>query len=323
MRTLPFSLLRTAALSALISLAGCGGGSSVGVGSNGGVVAPLPVPVVPAEPAPDAGAPLATGDVAQDLFNWFNFRREQLTLLPVRQNLRLDDAAQGHAEYQAINGILTHLQTVGQPGFTGVTQEDRIANAGYQFTQFPNAYGEVLAASTDPSGFNLAESLIAAIYHRYVVFEPVFTDAGTGAALGADGLAYVTANFAADGLGNGLGFGRAVVYPFPGQQGVPNVFLSDTESPDPVPGVNEVGYPVSIHGDIEASISVSRFTIRPRSGPLLPTRLLTNANDPATPRSAVALIPLTVLQPRTVYDVEFSGVVDNTPVDVTWSFATR
>lgn len=318
---LPHSVSRVLILSATLWLTGCGGGSdSRNVGSNVGVTIPLPAPD---DPLFDANAPAATGDVALDVLNWFNYRRFQLSLPPVQFDSRLDAAAQNHSEYQAINNVITHIQEVGRPAFTGVTQEDRMANAGYRFTRFPNAYGEVLAATTDPSGFNAAESLLTAIYHRFVVLEPEFTAGGTGAAVNSNGVLFVTANFTADGLGNGLGIGRAVVYPFPNQQAVPRVFFSNAETPDPVPGVDAVGYPVSIHADLEASIGVSRFTIRPRNGLPLPTTLLTSATDPATPPSAAAIIPLTVLLPRTIYDVEFDGVVDDSRISASWSFSTR
>jgi hypothetical protein len=318
----PSTFFRIVFLLSALSLAGCGGGDSDSrnVGNNAGVIAPLPPPV---DEVINPNAPLATGDVAIDALNWFSFRRQQIALPLLRFDTRLADAAQQHSEYQALNNVITHIQTVGRPGFSGVTQADRLANSGYAFTQFPNAFGEVLAATTDPSGFNVAESLIAAIYHRFVIFEPVFSEAGTGAATAAGGPIYFTGNFVANGLLGGLGIGRASTYPFPGQQAVPTVFFSDTESPDPVPGVDAVGYPISIHADLEATISVSRFTVRARNGPLLPTTLLTNASDSATPLSAVAIIPLTVLQPGAIYDVEFDGLIDNTPIAIAWSFTTR
>eukprot|EP01032_Pedospumella_encystans_P029741 gene29741-33577_t len=83
--------------------------------------------------------------------------------------------------------------------------------------------------------------------------EPVFREAGTGSATG-NGYTYFTADFATtNGYGAGVGRGKLVVYPAVNQTRVPLNFFSDTESPDPVPNQNEVGYPISVQGDISAA----------------------------------------------------------------------
>jgi hypothetical protein len=48
------------------------------------------------------------------------------------------------------------------------------------------------------------------------------------------------------------------------QTNVPPNFFSDNESPDPVPGQNEVGYPISVHGD--SNVTVQNFTVAARGG---------------------------------------------------------
>src|SRR5690606_37008380 len=104
---------------------------------------------------------------------------------------------------------------------------------------------------------------------------------------------------------------------------VPRNFFSDTEKPDPVPDRNEVGYPISVHANIDATIQVSSFTVRPRGGANLAVRLLTSANDaPRTGRSSAAIVPLARLAANTAYEVSFSGTVGGTPVSRAWSFTT-
>jgi hypothetical protein len=233
-----------------------------------------------------------------------------------------------HSEYQKTHNVITHEQTPGTAGFTGVTVGDRLAAAGYQFRS-AYAYGEVLSATSDTSGINAAEDLIAAIYHRFVILDPVFLQIGAGAATVRNGSTYFTTNFVADRLDAGLGAGRAIVYPFAGQQRVPRNFFSDHEVPDPVASRNEVGYPVSIHADITSTIDVTSFSIRPRGGNPLQVQLLQNrtspagAADPLTPPSAAAIIPLGVLSAGTTYDVQFIGTVDGVPVTREWSFTTQ
>ncbi|MBA5607349.1 CAP domain-containing protein [Duganella sp. FT3S] len=310
--------LPLAVLSLALALAACGGG---GGGGNGGASGNPPASSsnLPAEP----GAPALTGNAALDGFNWINFRRAQLGVAVLSRNSMLETAAQGHADYQRLNNTVTHIQTPGLPGFTGATLADRLANAGYVLVR-PYAYGEIISATNSTSGFVLAEELVTAIYHRFVMFEPVFKEMGTGAALTSGGYSYFTCDMAANnGNGMGLGGGRAVGYPVNGQTNVPTSFLSNNETPDPVPDLNEVGYPISMHADITATMTVQSFTVRPHGGTPLATRLLSHATDAETPTSAAAIVPLAVLQSGTTYDVAFSGAVDGVPLSRSWSFTTR
>jgi uncharacterized protein YkwD len=308
-----------------LALAACGGGgggggsSDVGAASNA-VNNPSGSPQTPVQ---ESGAPQATGDTATDGFNWANFRRQQLGLTVLSRNSLIDQAAQGHSNYQKTNVVITHEQTQGAPGFTGVTVRDRLAAAGYALTG-DYAYGEVISASGDTSGFSAAEDLITAIYHRFVMFQPTFREAGTGAATASGSYTYFTLNLASrNGLGSGLGKGRIVTYPADGQQNVLTIFYSDYETPDPVTDRNEVGYPVSVHADITSSVTVQSFTIAPRGGAPLPVRILSSATDANTTPSAAAIVPLVVLAAKTTYDVQFIGTVDGAAVNRSWAFTTR
>lgn len=332
-----------------LALGGCGGG-----GGDGGsaMVDPAPVgntppaptqpsqpatpanpnPLTPAPPVPDVpvtpgapNAPVLTGNIAADGREWINYRRNLIGMSTLTRNTNVDIAAQGHSDYQRINDTITHDQTPGRQGFTGANLADRLQSAGYVFnTSRSRAYGEVISATNNGSGQYMAEELITAIYHRFVIFEPVFKEIGTGAATTAQGYNYFTANFTANnGYGTGLPGGQVAVWPFNGQNAVPRNFFSNTESPDPVPDRNEVGYPISVHANIDQTILVTSFTVRPRGGADMSVRLLTNANDTHTGRSSAAIVPLAPLSANTVYDVSFAGSVGGAPVSRTWSFTTR
>lgn len=309
--TVPGTLL--AALLAAV-LAACGGG---GDGN------PSPAaPASPVVPAGQPGAPVATGDTAADGIAWFNYRRSQVGLATLARNAAIDAAAAGHSNYLRLNNTVAHDQVRGNPGFTGVAAGDRLAAAGYRIAG-QSAYGEVISAAADRSGFFHAEELIAAIYHRFLIFEPVFREMGAGASSTAN-YTYFTTNFAAsNGYGAGLARGSVAVYPANGQAAVPVRFLSDSESPDPVPNQNEVGYPISVHANISSTVAVSSFTVRPRGGSDLPVRLLAKAVDAHTPPSAAAIVPLARLNAGTTYEVSFSGTVDSVPVSRNWSFTTQ
>lgn len=303
--------LATCVMAALLSACGGGGGSSPPVTQP-----PVTPPVTP------PGAPVATGDTATDGYNWINYRRTGIGLSALARNARLDTAAAGHSNYLRLNNTVSHDQVAGRQGYTGATLQQRLTAAGYTLSN-PYAFGEVISAANDRSGFYHAEELIAAIYHRFVILEPVFREAGTGASSSSN-YTYFTADFAASGgYGPGLGRGRIATYPSDGQVMVPTTFLSDTESPDPVPNQNAVGYPVSVHADITATITVTSFTMRPRNGAQMTTRLLSSATDAHTSSHAASIVPLTTLTANTIYDVSFSGTVDGTAVTRNWSFTTK
>ena len=313
--------LLTAAL-----IAGCGGGGDGGTtaseqSGNGA----SNTTSTPAALLAEAGAPQATGNMATDGLNWFNFRRQQMGLATITRNTQIDTAALNHSNYQALNDTITHDEVSGRRGFTGVSVLDRLRAAQFSVPASNYAYGEVISSTPDTNGFNAAEDLIAAIYHRFVIFEPKFLEAGAANVTAGSGYTYFTTDFATRTLSrNGLGDGKLVVYPFSNQQNLPTVFYSDQEQPDPVPDRNEVGYPVSVHADITSTLTVQSFTIAPRGGAVLATRLLKAENDSEiTEPSVAAIIPLAVLQPQTRYDVHFTGSVDNLPVNLSWSFTTR
>lgn len=306
------------------SLAACGGGggsSSV----DPGPATPTPIVIPPGPtPAPEAGAPASVGDVAIDGRNWINFRRSQVGIPLMTQNALVDRAAQAHSNYQKLNDVIMHEEVAGKPGFTGVDLLARLNAAGYTFARNSYAYGEVISATSSNSGAYMADELITAIYHRFVMFEPMFKEIGTGAATTAKGYTYFTSDFTANnGYGAGIGRGAVVTWPYSGQTGVTPNFFSDYEAPDPIPNANEVGYPVSVHADITATLTVRSFTIHARGGADLSVKLLEHGSDAETPVSAAAIVPLSPLRGATTYDVTFNGSADGLPVSKVWSFTTK
>ncbi|WP_338768127.1 CAP domain-containing protein [Massilia sp. METH4] len=304
-----------AALMLAAMLAGCGG--------DGGGRTPLATEgASPVAPVGQQGAPTASGDTAADGFAWFNYRRGQIGLAALTRNSLIDTAAAGHSNYLRLNNTVSHDQVRGNAGFTGVKLRDRLVAAGYT-PAGQYAFGEVISGAGDRSGFFHAEELITAIYHRFLVFEPVFREMGVGSASTAS-YTWFTTNFAAsNGYGPGVARGSVATYPASGQAAVPVNFMSDSESPDPVPNLNEVGYPISVHANISSVLAVTGFTVRPRGGADLPVRLLAKAVDTHTPESAAAIVPLARLNSGTTYDVSFSGTVDSVPVTRNWSFTTQ
>ena len=306
LRLLPLAIVVSAAL----SLGACGGGGGSGTAGES------PPPLALGEP----DAPQLTGNTATDAFNRFNFRRQQMGLPVLTRNAAIDVAAQGHSDYQRINNVTTHAQDFWMPGFTGNSTPDRLRAAGYVTPRSGYALGEVVSSRASTNGADAADDLVGSIYDRFTIFEPMFKEAGAGAASGAT---WFTEDFAAIGLDGGLAAGQVAVYPWTGQTGVPSGVDTDGRSPDPVPNQNRVGYPVSVHANLTSTLAVQSFTIRPRGGAALAVRTLTPGSDPDTPRSAAAIVPLAVLSPATTYDVQFTGTVDGAAVARSWSFTTQ
>lgn len=303
-------------------LAACGGGGSDSSSSTSTPSTATPGPQLVQEP----GAPALTGNMATDGYNWINYRRGQVGLASLGRNSLIDTAAQGHSDYLKANSTVSHDQLAGKSGFTGATLADRFVNAGYILNRSNSyAYGEVIAGAASNSGFYLAEELVTAIYHRFAILEPIFKEAGTGAAMGNGGYAYFTADFAANnGYGPGLGAGQIVTYPVNGQAKVATSFSSNNEEPDPVPNQDIVGYPISVHANINDVLAVTSFTVRQRGAASdLTVLLMQRTTDAQTPLSAAAIIPLAPLTANTTYDVSFNGRVNGTAVTRSWSFTTR
>ena len=304
-----------AALGTAMALAACGGG-----GSDGATPTSSTPPANNPPPVAGTGAPTLTGNIAVDGRNWINYRRGQAGVPTLTENAQINVAALGHSEYQRVNNTMTHDQVAGRQGFTGVTLGDRLNAAGYTLSG-GYAYGEIISGTTNNSGFYMAEELVTAIYHRFVMFEPMFKEIGTGAATASNGFNYFTADLASrNGFGAGITRGTVATWPYNGQTQVTPNFFSNTEEPDPVPNQNEVGYPISVHANLDAAVTVSSFTVRPRGG----ANLTTLRVDPTgTTKTAAAIVPLQPLRAATTYDVSFSGAVNGTPVTRDWSFTTR
>lgn len=273
--------------------------------------------------AAEAGAPTATGDVAADGITWINFRRAQAGLPALRRDPRLDLAATRHSNYQQLNDVVTHEEDGKQPGFIAQTASERLRAADFPLLTTAFADGEVIAATGTPDGFASVEGLLGAIYHRYVVLEPMFNAVGAGAAHREGSFDWLTMNLVGIKGSTGLAKGRIAVWPLPSQANVRTHFFSDQETPDPVPQADEVGYPVSVHANLNAVLRVERFTLTDPEGQAVEVRQLDASSDRDTPPSAAAIIPLQRLRGGVVYSVSFAGRIDGQAVERSWQFTTR
>jgi uncharacterized protein YkwD len=263
-----------------------------------------------------------------------DLRRSQIGLPALPLNVQLEAAARGHANYITINNLSGgHFQNEAQfsNGFTGNTPSDRIKSAGY--VAVPDSRGssalstgEVVARGS-MHGETAVDTLIQAIYHRVGIFGTSFDEQGAGVGQNSQGITVI--NFGSRKYPQPKApTGWVGIYPFEGQSGIPVDFYSDEESPDPIPNLNRVGYPVSLHIDGTRVLTVTSFTIAPVNAAgtalqSLPVQLLSTASgDTHIPASVAAIVPLTVLQYGTVYEASFIGTADGAPLAKSWRFTT-
>lgn len=150
----------------------------------------------------------------------------------------LMSAAQGHATYNALNGVTGHYETAGLPGYTGYAPRDRAVVAGYGGP----FVSEVASGARDPVAG--VRSLWDAPYHRLGMLHPNAFAVGWGRAQTSGSYAayQVVGNFAYD---FGMPTVDVVRSPASGQSGIPTSW-SGRESPSPVPAGTSgpYGYPI-------------------------------------------------------------------------------
>lgn len=264
-----------------------------------------------------------------------DLRRSQIGLPPLALNAQLETAARGHASYLTINNLpntgfpYTHFQDAAKfpNGFTGTNPSDRIKNAGY--VGGAGSEVEVVVRGTF-HGEDAVDGMIQAIYRRAVIFSTAFGEQGAGISQSSQGVTVINFGTQKAPL-PAVPAGWVGVYPYAGQARIAVDFYSDEETPDPVPNLNRVGYPVSLHIADTRVLAVTSFTLAPvdaggnASPNVLPVELLPQAGANACicmPASVAAIIPRVVLQYGTVYEAQFVGTADGQPLSKTWRFTT-
>lgn len=347
--------IKQTALAAAIAvlLVACGGGG--GGSSSGTPVGTTPnnptTPATPSDPIVTPGqlqasVPALTYSAASEEFAFvtaFNDFRKKMGLGLLAQNALLDKSAQNHLQYVLTNDVnnggtvdmssidpttgrpMFHIETVGKPLFTGITELERAKAAGYTGT-----YAGEFGTFGGNKGAGVAfESLVKTIYHRAGLMFQGPTDIGI--AVGKDLSQTFVVEFgntksqfnSSDYLG---------AYPADNQTGVG--LYTGVESPNPFPDLStsnsdfptKTGYPVSMMSKEGTTLEVLKFTIS-ESGAAAPldARMLTKDNDPnKNLASNIAfLVAKSPLKPNTTYVVAFSGRVNNVAVNRNWKFSTQ
>lgn len=335
--------LSAASLAVALTLAGCGGGG----GSSTPVASNPTTPAVPTAPAStvqaaslqNAGAPTYTaGSSAELAFKKINAFRAAQNLGPLNQNANADIAAKNHQAYVALNnsGANGHVETAGNPGFTGATVKDRLVAAGYPAV----IAGEVIAFSMEfPNPDTSAvDNLINTVYHRASMMYQGFTTVGVA---GEDATNPLYMDFGATkaqlNAGDYVG-----VYPANGQTGVwlthgveaPNPFYQEMDMTQ-ANMCTKTSSPVSLTSEASTTLSVTSFTIT-EAGQTTPLdlRLITSATSTQDTTYLGTNVAFVVgkapFKANTTYNVHFvgkatgaaTGSANGLSIDKSWSFTT-
>lgn len=295
--------MRTLVAAWSIALAGCGGGSSE---AEQPMDEPLIDGVAQTPIAPDACAN-ESADAAE--VRMAIARVRALAGLPsLHCDVRASAAARGHCDYVLANGEMTHVQQKGHRKFTGELAADRLRAASFE----DDLAGEVLA-NTAGAGVILAPyGFMNSVYHRALFLRTETVSYGYA---GGEGCATID-------------FGRrarvrddvTVVWPPPGSFNVPLAFYASRETPNPTPGRDVVGSPISLVR-VRALPSVEATLVGPEGA--LPATLLTHTNDPNrfVRVGEAHLIPLRALAPSTRYRAEF--IVAGERIETSFTTAAR
>lgn len=279
------------------------------------VVVPMPAISVDAVLSP---SPISAAPAQDEAVRRLNEARQMVGLPPLKGHLALHTAAQRHAEYFATHQAQPVMQTLGfhgessaLSGYTGFDPTQRAAHFGYT-----GLVGELGSFEGDPAR-GLA-SLLATVYHRQLLFDFGYTDAGYG------GVGDGRGNFDVINIGYNersphIATARGIyVYPAQGQQHVPTGW-NGMEWPDPLPGASKpVGYPISLHivqpgkrpGQTGGPGAVTAAQLTDAAGASVPVHLLSQSSDPnrLLDGDTVFLIPTQPLRAYTLYTVRVAGV---------------
>jgi uncharacterized protein YkwD len=330
--TLPVLRASTATLACAAVLAACGAGSSGsdGSGSSQGASTASMVPATLMTPASAPQTLSATGDPTADGVAYVNSMRFNVGYAKASAaDAGLASVAKNHTVYLVDNATSGHGEMPGASGYTGATAAARITAVG---SYAPTA--EVVVAG-DPAAFasslSPAQVIFDAPYHRLVMLGN-FAQFGVASTTGATWEAFT------------IDFGNQVVtandlqltaYPYPGQTGALASWLAN-EDPNPFATqpqyeMTVVGYPVTIQGNIGATLSSISFTLTDGGGNNVACLAVTPATDSTLSNGAMC-VPFAPLQPNARYTVRVTGVLatqgvlsqssEAHPIDVSWSFTT-
>ncbi|MDM0029121.1 CAP domain-containing protein [Variovorax saccharolyticus] len=326
------------ASAALCLLAACGGGGSGGGGAGLPAITPAAA-TTEAAPTPSTSSPTPPGSEELAAFALLNKERVGCGFGALERNAHLDAAATGHANWQLLNNVASHVQSEGTPGFTGVTPRNRAATAGYESTsvvgdEFSGVIGRSAATGFGAQGIR---TLLSAPYHllglvagyRDVGLSVMSSDAaGTTKKLSRVMLQVNLGYTATQGGELPHAAGTVLSYPCEGTTDTSVGFTNET--PNPIPSRDLVSSPLGqaiyLVGDADKNLVISSSLVQ-ETGTGNTVSLVApfvKANDPNSilKSNEAFILPDALLKPSTQYKVTIVGTNDGTSFTKAFSFKT-
>ena len=273
--------------------------------------------------------------------NDLNNLRAKFGISLVAQNTNLDTATQAHASYLAINmtqsmetsydpatGLpYAHSEDVGNVGFYAATPQLRVTKAGYA-----GYAGEVAIAGATTSspvtsnaltGDQAFYGLFNTIYHRDIMMQDEMRDIGIGFALPSE----FVIDLGYTGVTVPLPSTFTFTYPLNGQTIDNPAWTSGAEMPNPTPTIptgTTIGPPITFASGTGHTLKITSFTLVDSVGANVAVQQTNAVTDPTSgiAPNIAHIIPLAKLNLGSTYTATFTGSVDTTPVNTTWSFNT-
>lgn len=336
-------------MACVATLAACGGGGgSDAPGPGNSAPLPSPPPPPPA-PTPATTVPSGTtqttptydaGSVESAILSQVNSYRKQCGFPTLSQNTILDASAKAHTDYQVANSFtVTDEEIAGNPGFTGVTANDRAIAKGwptglYAANQNAGAIDDNL--TTDAQyGQLIANTWATGVYHQTAVTW-LANLTGIGSSSGNDGgykvviadLVFSSDPTVSDSLASG---NLPATFPCAGVTGIPSYGAGEI----PMPPVYETytnsggtvlrwGTPVTIEGNAGDVVQLSTGTYTAPDGTVIELNQVTAANDPnkLTMANKVVAYPTNALTSNATYIVDLSGTINGAAFTRHFTFTT-
>ncbi len=296
---------------------------------------------------------------ARAAFQYLNQIRAKTGMVPFKWSDILEQSAIQHADYLMKNGLISHLEIPGLPGFSGVNPGERAIARGYEVRKVTENY-----SSGRKDSLESIDGLMSAIYHRFGFLD--FTKNEIGIALsGSKNSFNFVYNMGNDNLNRFCKYAidirkspfyegiclrskrvsadrvdkieaktaeknpEYVIWPVDQSAGTSTVFYE--EMPHPLPGRAVSGYPVSfqLNPAHYSRVKLLQFKLFKDQGKteseIISVHILNKRSDPNQRLSThqFALFPLERLEWGTRYRVSVALLADRKKLRKDWTFTTK
>ena len=316
MRVNPNRTAIAAALSLTTLLTACGGGGGGSTSTTSSTGSTTSTASAGAAATPQ----YATGSQELAAFTQLNSMRQQCGFPAVSENTLLDTAAANHYQYMVDNQVTGHYETQGNPGFTGVTPQNRATVVGYSY-----GAGEANGSYTGGSGGALAIIGLASLpYHSAGIFSS-FAEVGMKYGTFAGGLDAFEM-MTGSGATTHVLQGSPITFPCQGTSGVD---YEGASIENPTPTINgtafsQWGTPIAVIGNTGDTVTLTSGTLIDPNNNSIALNLLDSANDSnhELPTYVASAFPSVPLKPNTTYMATLAGTDNGVTFTRQFSFTT-